>query len=187
MFPTYYDLATRFPGVRRPECAGDPKDVLLLRSYVGRQDVVMTVVNRWTGIVVDAQALPLWYLLSIDRSSWRDHVMTFLKRVVPQGGKATPGGPFPDEHFARDFPALYEYLTSTAWPDGSPRKTSSLSLFCEDGVLKVCCNDRECGAVLFAAGRTLQDALRALEGLLTAEGTPWRVSRDSEAGKAKKR
>lgn len=90
--------------------------------------------------------------------------------VVPMALKAT-------------FPALGEFLTETKYPDGKSRETSTITVFVQDGMVKVCLNDRDQGRVLFRAGEDVVTALQALEDALTGDDADWRAA----AGKGRRR
>lgn len=81
-----------------------------------------------------------------------------------------------DGEFARAFPFLYEYLTCLVF-EGSRRKTSSLSIFCEEDRFKACLNDKEVEMVLFRSSSTFQGLLEALEGALVNEEADWREAK----------
>lgn len=115
-----------------------------------------------------------------------DALSSFLKRAVGTGQTVDADRAFPDAAFAKDWPALFEYMTATKWPDGSDRKVSSVTLFAEDGSLKCCLNEKNDQCVLFAAGKTLKTCLNALEGLLAGSDTPWRKSSGGVATRAGK-
>jgi hypothetical protein len=163
-------------GVRAWVRAGDDRDLYEWRVFPGERHVVAVLRDRRIGKVVYAECGRYWPLDSLNDLQWRQVVMSFLKRAVPAAGAGGGGAAFPDAAFAKDYPALYEYMTAQQWPDGTTRKTSSVTLFCEDSQLKVCVTEKNDGTVLFAAGKTLKSALAALEGLLTSAETPWRVS-----------
>lgn len=97
------------------------------------------------------------------------------KPVVDQNGSAT-SAIVGDGWLPSKFPAVWEYLAVSVWDDGSARETATLLLFCEDGQVKVCLNDREAQRSAWASGRTLDDALEALEGGLEEGSTSWRKS-----------
>ena len=118
---------------------------------------------------------------------WRIVEMSFLDRAAPIVEGKSRFLPFVDPEFAKSYPAVYEYMTASVYPDGTTRKTSTLTLFCEDGQLKVCLSDKDRNAVLFSAGKGLKQALGALEGLLESDATPWRVGRGEGPGGQKKR
>ena len=71
-------------------------------------------------------------------------------------------------------PALFDYMCVTKYGDGSPRKTSTLLSFCEDGVFKICINDRENSRSAFVSGRSFEEALDVLETALDSDTVEWR-------------
>jgi hypothetical protein len=94
-------------------------------------------------------------------------------------GKATPGS-YPDlskDEWAIDTPGLWEYLTAWTYADGSQRVTSTLTVFLEEGMVKVCLNDRDKGRVAFVSGRTVTKTLEALEEGLQEGSLDWRAQR----------
>lgn len=74
-------------------------------------------------------------------------------------------------------PATWEHLSETAWPSGKPRVTSTLLVFVEDGLVKLCLRDRATGRVGWVSGRTLTDALNSLETSLASDSLEWRRER----------
>lgn len=76
--------------------------------------------------------------------------------------------------FASLCPRLWEMLTETSYADGSKRQSSSLTVFCEDGVVKLMLNDRDNGRMAFVTQETFEMALATLEGKLAVEGLEWR-------------
>lgn len=76
--------------------------------------------------------------------------------------------------FAADFPCLHEWMTLVRWEDGSPRQTTTLTLFAEDGRWKACISDREEARVAFVSGWTWEEALRACEEGLLGSSLDWR-------------
>jgi hypothetical protein len=79
-----------------------------------------------------------------------------------------------DEYFQSNYPALFEFICQV--PDGAPEefRTSSLTIFAEDGLVKLCLSDREEGIVCFYSGETLEIACRGLEGQLQRGCAEWR-------------
>lgn len=73
-------------------------------------------------------------------------------------------------------PATVEYLTLEEWSPGKPRQRSTLTMFIEDGHVKLCLNDRDQARTGWASGATLEAALEALEADLAAGLTEWRPS-----------
>jgi len=107
--------------------------------------------------------------------------MSFLKRRQPEEGQSNGGQPN-DPDFNQRFPALFEHLTANRYPDGTARRTCSLSLFSEDGLWKACLNDRDQGLVLFVTEGRLDAILEGLELLLQEEFPPWRKSTINRPG-----
>lgn len=79
--------------------------------------------------------------------------------------------------FAAAHPALYAYLTCGQFEDGSERLTSSMSIFCQEGVLKVCLRDPSHRRICFVAGDSFEGVLEALEARLADGGADWRPDR----------
>lgn len=80
----------------------------------------------------------------------------------------------PDADLVKRYPNLIEYLTVTEFEDGSSRERSVLSVFVEDGRVKVCLNDKELERSGYVSGDTLTGVLVALEKALATEGLEWR-------------
>jgi hypothetical protein len=81
-----------------------------------------------------------------------------------------------DAYFGEKWPLLYRHLVDLRWDDGTNRTTSTIVLFCEEGFVKVCLNDRAEAAVCFMAALTMEDALNMLEEGLASNGLDWRKS-----------
>lgn len=82
--------------------------------------------------------------------------------------------PFSDHQMASKYPTLFAYLTDRNWGDGSARLTSTILIFVENGVLRVCINDRDNNRSAFVTGVTLEDALNTVETKLCGETMEWR-------------
>ena len=109
------------------------------------------------------------------KPSFRSSVMGVTRRSKSSSETHVPGpevtGVLPSK-----FPALWEFMSHENFDDGTARMTGSLSLFLDDGALKVALNDREEGYVAFVSGSSLEDVLGALEEGLTADSLDWRRS-----------
>lgn len=86
---------------------------------------------------------------------------------------ATPAGPCP--YMAR-YPAVWEYLSVAHYPNGKPRILSTLTVFVDGLMVKLCLNDRDAALTAWVAGLTLSDALSALDTGLTEDTVEWRRS-----------
>jgi hypothetical protein len=79
-------------------------------------------------------------------------------------------------------PAVSAVLYDRFFEDGTPRKTATLLLFVDEGMLKACLRDRETEETAWVAGEGLEGLLDALEVGLQEGRLDWR-----REGKRKKR
>jgi len=99
-----------------------------------------------------------------------------MKKPVESKSKKADGNPVcPDADFAKKYPTISAHLTDTRWDDGSSRERSTLTLFVEDGQMKMALNDREASRSLYVASRTLQEGLEGLEAHLAEGRAEWRA------------
>lgn len=75
---------------------------------------------------------------------------------------------------ARTHPHLYEHLTATEFDDGGAREVSGLTIFVDDGVLKVALNDRSEQRSAYVTADTVGEALDTLERQLAEDMADWR-------------
>lgn len=75
------------------------------------------------------------------------------------------------------YDTLWEYMTSKEWDDGKPRESSTLLLFFEDGLFKVCLTDRALKQTAWASARTPEDALVKLNDGIREGEIDWRKQR----------
>ncbi len=72
-------------------------------------------------------------------------------------------------------PLLVEHLGTQKYEDGSSRETSTLSVFTEDGGLRVALNDRDNRRSLYVSADSLEGCLKALEAMLADDRAAWRA------------
>lgn len=123
------------------------------------------------------------------KTNWKGHLGYHAPRVVkrdprrefmkrPESSVRQPGVNFPprDGKAWEKYPLLYEHLSHCFWEDGKARTVSTLTVFCEDGAVKVALNDREAECSLFVSGDTIQACLASLEKRLDGTASPdWRA------------
>lgn len=107
----------------------------------------------------------------------RDQRTMALRKPVADAQRLDGGDGGAGGDLAILFPTLFEYVTNGEWDDGSGRQTSSLLLFFEDGLFKVCLNDRALGRTCWATGRSAEGAVMSLEGALASGSNDWRKSK----------
>lgn len=101
--------------------------------------------------------------------------MGVLRRVdKAPGGVGAVGPDAHDVLMEGTFPSIWEYLSTDAWPDGSARQSSTLTIFVEGGRVKVCLSDRENDRSAWASGESLEEAAMSLERALGQDTVEWR-------------
>lgn len=91
-----------------------------------------------------------------------------------------------DVRAVKEYPLLWDHLSQRKWEDGTPRQTSSVMLFEQDGVLKGMLRDKDAGLCLWVASKSLYGVLGALEAALSDPEAEWRVDRQAEGQQAKR-
>lgn len=103
--------------------------------------------------------------------------MKFVSKASDQG----PVAPVPldqsDMQLSCLFPALHEYLTAGEWDDGSSREQSTILLFMEDMIWKLCLNDRAKARSAWASGSSILSVFKALDAGLQNGTVEWRQSK----------
>lgn len=83
--------------------------------------------------------------------------------------------PMVDVKWQANHPLLYEHLTSEKWEDGAARETSTLTIYLDSGLWKVCLNNRAEKLTAWLTAETWGKMLDGLEKGL-ADGTlDWRI------------
>lgn len=88
-----------------------------------------------------------------------------------------------DPRVEKDFPALWDLMTTTKLKDGKVRRTMTVLLFVDDGKWKACLNDRENGVTAFVSGDTAQALLMSIEEGLQGDSLEWRGDRKASGRK----
>jgi len=94
-------------------------------------------------------------------------------RIGMNGSKVE--APWGCDDFLASYPTLQDHLKSSRYDDGSVRVTSTLMIFSDSGVLKICLNDRDNQRSCFVTGGCLKEALDNLEAGLCSDSLEWRV------------
>jgi len=87
---------------------------------------------------------------------------------------------------ALTMPQLYEYLTQKVYPDGTPRRTSSLLMFTDGPMFRLMLKDPDAGMCCWVSGRSLEGAFLALEAALCDPSHEWRLDRQQAGDQAKR-
>lgn len=80
----------------------------------------------------------------------------------------------PEKGVLAKAPALWEYLTEAFWADGKKRLLSKLTIFVDEGQLKVSLADHALERSLYRSGETLEGCVASLEKTLAEGVGDWR-------------
>lgn len=150
-----------------------------------REQVVTLWTVDWRGVPASVVSFPQLYRQGPEllRAVELEAEMLLDKSTGRRVLGAEAGG-LVDEEFSVLYPTLWAYLTQVAWPDGSAREVSTLSVFSDGAVAKCVLKDRAMGLCLWAACPTFSGLFGVLEALLCDPGAEWRVDRGPAGGKA---
>lgn len=159
----------------------------ICRVGIFRRRYVHVLSHRWSGI--KPVTLTVWWGSAEYEDCllfWGAHVASFVKRLVPLADGDLHGERAVDDDMARDYPALYEYLTLD-WLEGAARETATLGVSVDAGQFKARLADRDAGLVTFVSSDTFLGVLEALEGRLAAGTADWRRDQYAKDKKGRKK
>lgn len=113
------------------------------------------------------------------RPNYEEEKMKKLTRPTKSAPVKSSLPTFAKGVFATQYPTLAAYMAQDQWEDKTPRLTTTLLFFVDDGTLKVCVNDREGSRHAFLSGATVDELLSELEEGLAAETVEWRAKKRS--------
>jgi len=157
------------------------------RFYAGKGGIAMQAHSKKGGYPVDGFFIPALVWRDMGYAQKEEVVMSWVSKLRRPSGEAGRPADAVDQQWVHDLPALHEFLTLGTHADGSPRRTSTLTLFADGGSWKCFLNERDGGASLCATGGSIADALSALEVMLEGENPPWRFSDAAGPSNGKKR
>jgi len=142
---------------------------------------------------------PLCYSGARGRGAYRGHAgfrvirpkrLETYEMALRRSASASSGVPAghvgADPSWSSRWPVLASHLFDATFEDGTPRVTSTLMVLAELGVVKVCLNDREEARSAWVSGRTVDEALEALENGLAADSVDWRARQPGRWDKKRK-
>ena len=86
------------------------------------------------------------------------------------GGCAGPGA----SEIALAYPSVWEMISEGHYPDGGPRLGATLLVFVDEGVVKLCLNDRDQEVSAWVSGASWDAAMAVLEDGLVRDTLTWR-------------
>jgi len=79
--------------------------------------------------------------------------------------------------WSKSLGSLVEFLSSSSYDDGSPRKPGTVMVMWEDGAWKAWLHEREMSATAFLSASTPDGLLKVVNDALAADRVPWRPDR----------
>lgn len=104
---------------------------------------------------------------------WVGDPMKRPERVKGGATRATVGR-CPDIELLAKCPNVVEHLVASTYDDGSKRERSTLTVFIEDGHVKIALNDRQEKQSFYVTAERLWDALEGMESHLVDGKAEWR-------------
>jgi len=102
--------------------------------------------------------------------------MGSFKDVLGGHGNVDPLLAVDDAKFREEFPVLFMLMSSKIDDDQKPRLTCTMTIVCEDGVVKCGINERNLSLSLWTSSESLGGCFCALEEALGERPVPWRRS-----------
>lgn len=102
---------------------------------------------------------------------------SFLRRREPSSTSGDLLRPPLSGEWGKVYPALVEFLSATAWDDGTNRAPGTLTVFTDGAAWKCCLADKDQGMVCFVTGPTPGDLFDSLEHGLVHDALDWRTQR----------
>jgi hypothetical protein len=101
---------------------------------------------------------------------------SFLRKASPAAESLNGDGHASGGAWSQSLPALVEFLSATAWPDGTARQTGTMTLFADGPAWKLCLADRDQGLVAFITAPEPFQAMQSAEQGLVGDTLDWRRS-----------
>ena len=97
-----------------------------------------------------------------------------MKKPSDAAKPSAPVSVWQDADFEKQWPCLASWLGETSWDDNTSRETGTMLFFIQDGVLKVCLNDRALNRSVFLSAPSLMCLIDACEAGLECDNLEWR-------------
>jgi len=151
------------------------------------RQVVIAVRYNWVGMPIDCHVSPAG---AYPRgATWQEveiEVMKMLQKPSNRNVAGAAGHQVEPCELALNTPTLYEYLTQTAWEDGTAREPSGLLIFYQDGFLKAMLRDRDSGLCLWVTAKSLTALFATLEAGLLDPDAVWKMDRQQPGQTARR-
>lgn len=106
-----------------------------------------------------------------------EYAVALKKRDPMAGPRGAAPGPSPTSTLLGKLPAIREFLSATAYEDGSPRTVGNLRVASQGRLWEVTLQDPDALARLTVRDESLDRCLTLLEQLVGVEEAPWETDR----------
>jgi len=83
----------------------------------------------------------------------------------------------------KDYPDLVEFLSRSTWEDGKPRATGTITLFLENGFLRIWINDKDGGRGTCITAPSPEEGLLLSSLAVSSAETAWRADVKARQGR----
>jgi len=98
-----------------------------------------------------------------------------VKKPTPGERSGPAEEPFADKDFEKCYPNLTAHLRDARYEDRTSRVTSTILIFCENGVLRMCVNDRDNNRSVFFTAATVEEAFMKAEDAIATNTAEWKA------------
>jgi len=123
--------------------------------------------------------------IGLTNEFWHHRAWEMLKKAEKRRAEINGDAALVAGDYGILYPTLWSYLTQSRWDDGTDRKTSSVTVFCDGGQLKCVLKDKENGLSLWASGVSFESMFAVLEALLNDPTAVWRQDRNETGSSAR--
>jgi len=133
------------------------------------------------------QFISCFEIFAEEGTVYLEKLVMALKRLSETKKVSAKGPAASDGDFLKSYPSLFEQLTSREFGKGEPRKTSSLSIFADNGAWKAFLNERNDAMSLCVSADSFTGVLDVLEAALGSSDPDWRPSPFGRESSGKKK
>lgn len=100
-----------------------------------------------------------------------------LKKPTDTKKVGAAASSFSDKEFEKEFPYLAAFLLQTQWADKTERLPGTITVFVQDGQMKLCVNDRDMNRSAFVTAPTWAMLIQITEDKLSDDSLEWRTKK----------
>jgi len=152
--------------------------VWLLCGWRCSRSYALAAYHRFGWANARVRIIPIEAWESVDPETQEGWIVGMLRKPSEGPGTGKPKGVPKASLLGKGTETLWEYLTASAYADGTKRERASMTLFWGDQGLTACLSDRDNQRTMFAQGDGLAELLEALEEAVASPDAVWRHQRN---------